>query len=68
MKLSQEDQEIKNLYYDLFRKSGAQEFQIQALKTLNARLRGLLSAFVYNHTPEGYIRLCIKAVELMDEE
>ena len=41
---------------------------IEALKATNSRLRGLLSAFVYNRTPEGYIRLCIKAVELMEEE
>lgn len=44
------------------------EFQIQAPNTLNSRLRGLLSAFVYNHTPEGYIRLCMKAVELLEEQ
>jgi len=44
------------------------EFQIQALNTLNPRLRELLSAFVYNRTPEGYIRLSMKAVELLEEK
>uniref|UniRef100_A0A6M3LVT6 Uncharacterized protein n=1 Tax=viral metagenome TaxID=1070528 RepID=A0A6M3LVT6_9ZZZZ len=68
MKLSPEDKAIKALYYNLFRKTGSLEFQIQALKALNSRQRGLLSAFVYNRTPEGYIRLSMKAVELMEEQ